>query len=126
MLNRDRCECYSWDAKCDGGLHRKSLYCLYTNSAPKSERNWTPGCADELPEDRFHSHGILEPESQAAQYRIAAGGAAATNAGLAFNVVAALANDAGTAVARRMQSLDFRGDDAAREKHAADARCCFL
>ena len=72
--------------------------------------------ADELPDDRFRSHGVLEPESQAREYRVAAGGAAATSAGLAFNVVAAMASDAGQAVARRMQSLDFRGDEAARER----------
>lgn len=72
--------------------------------------------ADELPEGRFHSHGVLDPQSQAREYRNAAGGAAATNAGQPWNVVAALANDAGNAVARRMQSLDFRGDEGARER----------
>ena len=75
-----------------------------------------PG-ADELPEGRFHSHGMLDPQSQAREYRNAAGGAAATNAGQPWNVVAALANDAGAAVARRMQSLEFRRDDAARERY---------
>ena len=72
--------------------------------------------ADELPDDRFRSHGVLEPESQAREYRMAAGGAAATSAGLAFNVVAAMASDAGQAVARRMQSLDFRDDETARKR----------
>ena len=95
----------------------KTAYHLLARFPYTSSKNMrTAAGADELPEGRFHSHGVLDPQSQAREYRNAAGGAAATNAGQPWNVVAALATDAGNAVARRMQSLDFRGDEAARER----------
>ena len=81
--------------------------------------------ADELPEGRLHSHGVLDPQSRAREYRNAAGGAAATNAGQPWNVVAALANDAGGALARRIQGLDFRNDEVARERYTLCACLVF-
>ena len=109
----DELKCIAYPQRaCLQHLHTRFQACIWELLICQSQ-----ACtADELPDDRFRSHGVLEPESQAREYRMAAGGAAATSAGLAFNVVAAMASDAGQAVARRMQSLDFRGDEAARER----------
>lgn len=68
--------------------------------------------ADKLPEGRVHTYGVLDPQSQAREYRIAAGEAAATNVDQPWNVVAALAHDAGSAVANRIQNFENRDDEA--------------